>query len=206
MEPAVYLVDDDAGVRDAVTFLLEAEGIRVVSAASPDELLGKVTPENRGCLLLDVRLPGMNGLELQQVLRERRVRMPVIFISGHGDIPMAVRAVNEGALDFLEKPFKDAQLLEKIRNAMTLDAVEQEEIARRGEVEERLQTLTPREREVLEGILEGKLSKVIAWEMEVSVRTVEVHRAHVIEKLGARNTSELVRLVLSTSTYRNWLL
>lgn len=206
MTPKVYLVDDDPDVRDAITFLFDAEGIAVQAEASPDKLLEYVGPEHRGCLLLDVRLPGMDGLELQEALRERGVHMPVIFISGHGDIPMAVRAVNAGALDFLEKPFHDELLLEKIRNALEIDASEHEDKVRREEVEHRLGLLTPREREVLEGILGGKLSKVIAADLDLSVRTVEVHRAHVLEKLAARNSSELVRLALSSDTYHDWLL
>ena len=206
MGQTVYLVDDDPDVRHAIAFLLEAEGLPVRAFGSPDELLDVVTPRDAGCFVLDVRLPGMNGLELQEALKERRIRLPVLFISGHGDIPMAVRAVNAGALDFLEKPFRDETLLEKVRNALELDRTAQEVLHERQEIERRIDSLTPREREVMEGILEGKLNKIIAYDLDVSVRTVEVHRAHVLSKLGARNSSELVRMALSTDRYRDWLL
>ncbi|MCC5809035.1 MAG: response regulator transcription factor [Ectothiorhodospiraceae bacterium] len=202
----VYLVDDDDDVRDAVSFLLRSEGLAVDAFATPDALLAAVAPDSAGCLVLDVRLPGMDGLELQGALRARGVHMPIIFITGHGDIPMAVRAVNAGAMDFLEKPFRDQHLLNQIHKALAADAAARNEDARRLDVERRLQSLTPREREVMERMLEGKLNKVIAWELDVSIRTVEVHRARVLEKLNARNSSEMVRAVLSTEAYRSWLL
>ncbi|MCP1676507.1 FixJ family two-component response regulator [Natronocella acetinitrilica] len=206
MRDSVFLVDDDQDVREAVTFLLTAEGLHVQAFESPSGILDYITPDHVGCLLLDVRLPGMNGLELQEALRERNIRLPVVFISGHGDIPMAVRAINAGALDFIEKPFNDELLLEKVNNALEISRTAREQQEDRLDVEKRLSTLTPREREVMEGILSGKLNKVIAYDMGVSVRTVEVHRAHLLEKLGARNSSDMVRLVLSTDAYRDWLL
>ncbi len=205
-EARVYLVDDDDDVRHAIGFLLRGEGLAVEDFAGPEQLLAAVTAESTGCLLLDVRLPGMDGLELQQALRARGVQMPIIFITGHGDIPMAVRAVNAGAMDFLEKPFRDQHLLNQIHKALAADAAARSEESRRLDVERRLRSLTPREREVMERMLEGKLNKVIAWELDVSIRTVEVHRARVLEKLDARNSSEMVRAVLSTETYRSWLL
>ena len=206
MQETVYLVDDDPDVREAVTFLLQTERFRVRALDSPEALLDFMTGEHIGCLLLDVRLPGMDGLQLFQALRDRNVFLPALFISGHGDIPLAVRAINAGALDFIEKPFNDEILLEKVANALELNRCAREHNADRLDAERRLGRLTPREREVMEGILEGKLSKVIAHEMGVSVRTVEVHRAHVLEKMAAKNSSDLVRMVLSTETYRDWLL
>ncbi|WP_308443940.1 response regulator transcription factor [Spiribacter halobius] len=205
MSEQIWLVDDEEDIREAVGFLLGTAGYSVRTFAGPSELLAEVTPAHRGCLLLDVRLPEMDGLELQTRLREAGVNMPILFISGHGDIPMAVRAVNAGALDFLEKPFDDETLLERVARALELDREQAEHVAAIGDIERRLGNLTPREREVMEHMLEGKLNKIIAADLGMSVRTVEVHRARVLEKLGVRNSSEMVRKVLSTETYRDWL-
>lgn len=206
MDQIVYVVDDDPDVRESIMFMLENEGLSVAGFEDPRALLDHVNEKSAGCLVLDVRLPHMDGLQLLEALRARSVNMPVVFISGHGDIPMAVRAVQAGALDFLEKPFRDEQLLEKVRNGLELERSEHEHAAERAAIEKRLEKLTPREREVMEGMLKGKLNKLIADDMNVSVRTVEVHRAHVLEKLGARNSSDMVRMVLSTERYRDWLL
>jgi len=186
----VWLVDDEADIRDAVSFLLGTAGFEVRTFASPAELLEQITPAHRGCLILDVRLPGMDGLELQARLREEGVTMPIVFISGHGDIPMAVRAVNAGAMDFLEKPFDDEALLERVEQALAQD---REQAAHAEAVAQ------------MEHMLQGKLNKIIAADLGMSVRTVEVHRARVLEKLGVRNSSEMVRQVLSTEAYRDWL-
>lgn len=206
MSEAVYLVDDDPDVRDAIVFLLENEGLPVRAFGEPQPLLDELDGSSRGCMVLDVRLPQMDGLQLLEALRKRSVEMPAIFISGHGDIPMAVRAVQAGALDFLEKPFRDEVLLEKVNNGLELDRHARESHSERLAVEKRLEELTPREREVMEGMLQGKLNKIIASDLDVSVRTVEVHRANVLDKLHARNSSDMVRLVLSTDRYRDWLL
>lgn len=205
MTERVFLVDDDEDVRDAVSMLIGTAGHAVEVFAGPDELLERITPDDHGCMVLDVRLPGMNGLELQRELYQRGIRMPVLFITGHGDIPMAVRAVNAGAMDFLEKPFDDEVLLARVESALEEDREQREISTRRASIEERLATLTPREREVMEEILRGKLNKVIAADLDLSTRTVEVHRARILEKLQARNGSEMVRLVLSTEVYREWL-
>lgn len=205
-EPAIYLLDDDPDVLEAVSFLLEHEGLQVRAFERPSALRAAITPDTAGCLLLDVRLPEIDGLQLQDLLREDGIQMPVIFLSGHGDIPMAVQAVSAGALDFLEKPFRDDQLLEKINKGLAKDFSYRTERVERDSIEARVLTLTPREREVMEGMLEGKLNKVIAWELGVSTRTVEVHRAHIMDKMEARNSSDLVRMVLSTDTYQDWLI
>lgn len=205
MTERVILVDDDPDVRDSASLLLSTSGYTVEALDSAEALLERVTPDDRGCLLLDVRLPGMSGLALQRTLRERGVRLPIVFISGHGDIPMAVEAVNAGALDFLEKPFDDDALIERIDRALTLDREQSEHAQAVASIEERIDSLTPRERDVMEEILRGKLNKVIASDLDLSIRTVEVHRARVLEKLHARNGSEMVRLVLSTPAYRDWL-
>lgn len=202
----VHVVDDDEDVRESVRMLLWSADFRVETSAAPRELLEKLDSASRGCLVLDVRLPGMDGLELQKKLYERGIVMPIVFITGHGDIPLAVEAVNAGALDFLEKPFDDEVLIERVRTGLAQDREYREARSRRASVESRLDSLTPREREVMEGILQGKLNKVIAHELDVSVRTVEVHRARVLEKMAARNSSDMVRLVLSTEEYRDWLI
>ncbi|MFV8833422.1 response regulator [Aquisalimonas sp.] len=204
-EPLIYVVDDDADVRDAIAFLLESDGLSAGVFAEPDALLGEVSGRSRGCLVLDVRLPEMDGLQLLEALHARGVTMPVVFISGHGDIPLAVRAVQAGALDFLEKPFRDEVLLEKVRAGLAMDARQSEQARERAAIDERLEQLTPREKEVMEGMLAGKLNKLIADDLGVSVRTVEVHRAHVLAKIGARNSSDMVRMVLSSSHYNDWL-
>lgn len=201
----VFIVDDDPDVLDATALLVATSGYAAVPLASPEALLERVTPEDAGCLILDVRLPGMNGLELQRELGARDIRMPIIFITGHGDIPMAVQAVNAGALDFLEKPFDNEALLERVATAVERDRERRAHEAAHAEIEQRLGRLTPRERQVMEGILAGKLNKVIGHELEMSTRTVEVHRARVLDKLGARNASEMARLVLATPRYRDWL-
>lgn len=205
MTERVILVDDDPDVRDAASLLLSTSGYTVESLESAEALLERVTAADRGCLLLDVRLPGMSGLALQRTLRERGIRLPIVFISGHGDIPMAVEAVNAGAMDFLEKPFDEDALLERIERAMEQDREHSEHAQAIASIEERIESLTPRERDVMEEILRGKLNKVIASDLDLSIRTVEVHRSRVLEKLHARNGSELVRLVLSTPAYRDWL-
>lgn len=206
MSETVYLVDDDGDVRDAIVFLLENEGFPVRAFAVPQALLDELDGDSRGCLVLDVRLPQMDGLQLLEALRARSVDMPAVFISGHGDIPLAVRAVQAGALDFLEKPFRDDVLLEKVSNGLELDRSTSESHSERHAVEQRLDELTPREREVMEGMLQGKLNKIIASDLGVSVRTIEVHRSNVLDKLHARNSSDMVRMVLSTDRYRDWLL
>lgn len=193
----VYLVDDDPDVRAAIAFLLEAESIPVEVFGDPGQMLDSVDASARGCLLLDVRMPGMDGLALHQALQKRGVAMPALFVSGHGDIPMAVRAVNAGALDFIEKPFDDEVLLERIARAFEVDARRRTTETETAEVRRRLERLTPRERDVLRGIVDGKLNKQIADDLDISVRTVELHRGRVLEKLDATNAADLVRMVLS---------
>jgi FixJ family two-component response regulator len=205
MTERVILVDDDADVRDALSLLLSAAAYPVEALASAEALLEAVAPSDRGCLIVDVRLPGMNGLALQQALRERGIQLPIVCISGHGDIPMAVEAVHAGAMDFLEKPFDDGALIERVDRALARDREQADHDRAVQAIAERVDSLTPREREVMEQILRGKLNKVIASDLDLSTRTVEIHRARVFDKLSARNGPELVRLVLSTPAYRDWL-
>ncbi len=197
-QPTVFVVDDEPDVRAAVRLLLRSVGYPVEDFESADAFLRGCAPARAGCLVLDVRLPGMSGLRAQQALAGRGYALPVIFISGHGDIPMAVRAVQEGAVDFLEKPFSDEALLDRVAHALELDRARREAEADRAEVAAGLESLTPREHEVLIKLLHGKVNKIIARELDVSTRTVEIHRARVLQKLGAGNASQLVRRVMAS--------
>ena len=203
--PQVHLVDDDPDVRSAVSLLLKTENLRVTTYADARAVLESVDMNTPGCLVLDVRLPDMDGLTLQRELKTRGVQMPVVFITGHGDIPMAVRAVSEGALDFLEKPFHDDVLIEGVRHGLAIDAQQRAGAAEMAQVEERLHSLTPRERQVLECLLDGKPNKLIARDLDVSVRTVEIHRSNLMQKMGAKSASHLARLALACDEYRDRL-
>jgi RNA polymerase sigma factor (sigma-70 family) len=196
-EQIIYLVDDDEALRDSLVWLLESQGFKVEAFASAEAFLRVWRPEFNGCLLLDVRMPGMSGLELHERLRAHYCTLPVIFITGHGDVPMAVAALKKGAVDFIEKPFNDAELLRIVNQCL---ANEQESRARRrqdAEVSRRLDQLTQREREVLDLIIVGKLTKQIADVLGISIKTVEVHRARVMEKMAAQSLAELVQNVMA---------
>jgi two-component system response regulator FixJ len=203
--PQIHLVDDDPDVRSAVSLLLKTENLRVTTYADAKAILEGVDASTPGCLVLDVRLPDMDGLTLQRELKTRGVQMPVVFITGHGDIPMAVRAVSEGALDFLEKPFHDNVLIEGVRHALEIDAQHRAGAAEMAQVEERLHSLTPRARQVLECLLDGKPNKLIARDLDVSVRTVEIHRSNLMQKMGAKSASHLARIALACNEYRDRL-
>jgi two-component system response regulator FixJ len=194
--PVIFIVDDDDAVRDALQILLEVEGYRVETFASAQGFLDGYSADRAGCLLADVRMPGMSGIELQEVLIERRIGLPVIIMTGHGDVPMAVKAIKAGAVDFLEKPFSDGPILDCLSRALAADrSIDERNMA--VEVEARLQTLTAREREVLTRLVMGRANKVIAFDLEISPRTVEIHRARVMEKMQADSLSHLVRLALA---------
>ena len=192
----VFVVDDDQAMRNSLKWLISSVGMRVECFGSADEFLAGYPAGRAGCLLLDVRMPGMSGLELQEVLAERDIHLPVIIITGHGDVPMAVRALKAGAIDFIEKPFNDELLLDAIRNALALDERRRDVQHERAEVGERLVQLTPREREVMDMVTDGKSNKEIASQLGVSAKTVEAHRARVMEKMRARSLAELVRMAL----------
>jgi len=194
--PPIYLVDDDSAVRDSLSVLLEVEGFRVRAFESAEAFLAAWTPALRGGLLLDVRMPGMDGLELLERLRALGAGLPVVVMTGHGDVPLAVRAMKAGALDFVEKPLAGGELLEAVRTLLAHDAERESRRREEGAVQERLAALTPREREVLEKLVAGQPNKVIAYELGISARTVEVHRGRVMEKTGARSLSHLVRMAL----------
>jgi len=198
---SVYIVDDDEAVRSSIRFLIRSVGLPVQVYASAQEFLDAYDPRHPGCLLLDVRMPGMNGLGLQEELNRRGATIPVVFITGHGDVPMAVAAMQQGAFDFLQKPFRDQDLLDRVQRAMARDADSRARLAARAEILERLGTLTPRETEVLKLVTRGKANKVVGAELGVSQRTVEIHRAHVMEKMRASSLAELVRMVLDSEEH-----
>ena len=195
-EAIVFLVDDDEAVRDSLGLLMKSVALKSRSYASAGEFLAEYDPDCPGCLILDIRMPGMSGMELQQKLIEMRAILPIIFITGHGDIPMAVEAMQRGAVDFIPKPFRDNELLDRINKALEDDRKNRESLIERGEVEKRIETLTPREKQVLELVVQGKANKVIAGDLDVSQRTVEIHRARVMEKMQVRSLAQLVRMVM----------
>jgi two-component system response regulator FixJ len=194
--PTVFIVDDDDAVRGALRLLLKSVGLAATTLSSAQDFLATYDPQQPGCLILDVRMPGMSGLELQQQLNLRGAIIPVIFITGHGDIPMAVEAMQQGAFDFLQKPFRDQDLIDRIQRALAKDQTGRAELRERARIEQRLETLTAREREVLELVTSGKPNKIMAADLGVSQRTVEIHRARVMEKMGASSLAQLVRMVL----------
>jgi FixJ family two-component response regulator len=197
VQPTIYVVDDDDGMRPALDTLLSTVGYKTAVFSRPSEFLSQFKPEAHSCLVLDIRMPEMSGLEVQQQLNRKGSMLPVIFITGHGDVPMAVQAMKEGAFEFLQKPFRDQDLLDRINHALKQDADNRTEAARRSEVQYRLESLTPRERQVMNFIVEGSANKVIAIDLGLSERTVEIHRAKVMEKMGARSVAHLVKLHLT---------
>jgi two-component system, LuxR family, response regulator FixJ len=196
LAPAVYVVDDDDGMRRALDALLSTVGYKTAVFARPRDFLATFKMDAPGCLVLDIRMPDMSGLELQQHLNRMGSMLPVIFITGHGDVPMAVQAMKEGAFEFIQKPFRDQDLLDRINHALKQDAENRSTLARRAEVLHRLESLTPRERQVMDLVVEGAANKVIAIDLDLSERTVEIHRAKVMEKMGARSVAHLVKLHL----------
>jgi two-component system response regulator FixJ len=196
----VFVVDDDEAVRNSLRFLLKSVGLATQTLASAREFLDSYKPQQPGCLVLDVRMPGMSGLELQQQLNLRGAVIPVIFITGHGDVPMAVEAMQQGAFDFLQKPFRDQDLIDRIQRALERDSRNRTTLAQHTKIRERLDSLTEREREVLTLITRGMPNKVMAAELGVSQRTVEIHRARIMEKSGAASLAQLVRMVLDAES------
>ena len=192
----VFVVDDDEAVRDSLSMLLGSVGLDVETYGSASEFLESFDPLRQACLVLDVRLPGMSGLELQKELAARGNELPIVFITGHGDVPMAVQAMQRGAVDFLEKPFKEQDLLDRVSKALLETSRRRHQSEETAEIERRLDTLTPRERQVLELVVEGIANKVIAARLGASQRTIEIHRAKVMHKMQADSLAHLVRMVM----------
>ncbi len=192
--PTVFIVDDDAAIRSAMQALMESVDLPYEIFDSADDFLARETRQRPGCLVLDIRMPGLSGLDLQQELIRRENTLPIIFITGHGDVPMAVKAMQKGAVDFIQKPFRDQELLERIGKALATDKKRREKRERISEVADRLATLTKREREVFDLVVTGKPNKIIAYELDVSQRTVEIHRARVMDKMQASSLAELVKM------------
>ncbi|MGA7980803.1 MAG: response regulator transcription factor [Chromatiaceae bacterium] len=195
-ERTVFVVDDDQAMRTSLKWLIESVGMRVKTFGSANEFLGTYYPGQAGCLLLDVRMPGMSGLELQAYLARQEIQLPVVIITGHGDVSMAVQAMKSGAVDFIEKPFDDEDLLRSIRNALDFGEKQRLLQAERAEIAARLAELTPREHEVMDMVTEGRSNKEIAAALGVSAKTVEAHRARVMDKMRADSLAELVRMAL----------
>ena len=193
-ETIVYVVDDDHGVRDSLSLLLRSVGIKSAAYESAKAFLDAYEDDRVACLVADIRMPGMSGLDLQRELKERDIGLPIIFITGHGDVPMAVNAMKSGAMDFLQKPFRDQDLLDRINKALKLARDHQATQMEEDEIRRRLDSLTPRESEVMSMVVKGCANKVIAMDLGVSQRTVELHRARVMHKMGVRSLAELVRL------------
>ncbi len=190
----VFVVDDDEGVRDGLSLLLATIGLSCELHESAQEFLGAYDGGKRGCLVLDIRMPRMTGLDLQKKLQEMGSTLPIIFITGHGDIPMAVEAMRRGALDFIRKPFREHDLLERINEALNIDEDAHRKAMDRQELAEKLSTLSEREKEVFDRVADGQMNKVIASDLGISERTVEVHRGHVMRKLDVRTLAQLVRV------------
>ncbi len=195
-QQTIYIVDDDEAVLDALALLLDTVGLNCQTFASAMQFLAAYDGVSGGCLVLDIRMPGMSGLELQEKLIEEHVLLPIIFITGHGDIPMAVEAMRNGAHDFIRKPFREQELLDRINEALAMESGIRHQQYERAAILMKLQDLTEREREVFQRITAGEANKVIAIELEISDRTVEVHRAHVMKKMAAKSLAQLVRMKL----------
>jgi len=195
-EPTVFIVDDDEDVREALSELVESVGLKAEVFVSAQAFLDSYDPDRSGCLVLDIRMPGMSGLALQQELKQRKATLPIVMITAYGDVPTAVQAIKDGALEFLQKPFRDEEFLDRVRGALERDAAVRKAEAMRRDILGRLARLTPRERDVLEHLVKGGANKAIAKELGIGERTVETHRSSIMEKLGARSLAGLIHAVL----------
>ena len=197
MSETIFIVDDDFDVRDSLQALLESVGHDVRAFDCAKGVLSESDLPSAGCLIADIRMPDMDGLTLQEELRKMQFGIPVIIITGHGDVPLAVRAMKAGAVDFIEKPFDDQLLLDSVKRALASGSESRDQVSLARTAENRIASLTAREREVLEQLVAGRPNKIIAYELDISPRTVEIHRAHVMEKMQARSLSDVVRLALA---------
>jgi len=195
-EDTVFVVEDDEAVRDSMRWLLEGNGYHVEAFESAEHFLERVDPKSGGCLIADIRMPGMSGLELQDVLIRRGSKLPLVFVTGHGDVPMAVESMKKGALDFIEKPFSEASLRQAVSACLEHNQGQQDAVSVGRERDVRLSRLTAREQQVLERIVAGRLNKQIADDLGISIKTVEAHRANLMEKLEARSMAELMKTAL----------
>lgn len=195
-EPTIFIVDDDEDVREALSELLESVGLKAEVFACAQAFLDRYDPERPGCLVLDIQMPGMSGLALQQELKQQGSNLPVVMITAYGDVPTAVQAIKDGALEFLQKPFRDEEFLDYVRGALDRDAAGRRSEAVRKDILARLARLTPRERDVLEQLVRGGANKAIAKELGIGERTVETHRSSIMEKLEARSLAGLINTVL----------
>ncbi len=202
-EAIIYVVDDDEAMCESIRWLIESVGLTVKTFLSAAEFLDFYTQNHVSCLILDVRMPNMSGLELQDQLKRRNIDIPVIFVTGHGDVPMAIRAMKAGAFEFLTKPFNDQDLLDSINKAIEHGETKRLKSAEIDEIRHRMERLTPRESEVMHLVVEGKLNKVIASELSISPKTVELHRAKIMEKMKAKSLAALVRMVLIVETVQS---
>lgn len=193
-QPIVFIIDDDISVREGISDLLRSVGLGVQAYASTQEFVSSKRPDARGCIILDVRLPGRSGLDFQQTLRELGIRLPVIFISGHGDIPISVRAMKSGAIEFLAKPINEQQLLDAVQAGIELDRANRQDNALATELRARFDSLTSREREIMSLVVSGKPNKQIGFQVGLSVMTIKVHRSHVMQKMQAKSLVDLVRM------------
>lgn len=201
LDPIVYIIDDDQAMVESLTWVIESIGLTVKIYTNAQDFLDHYDPQQHGCLLLDVRMPGISGPELQtKLIAENFSTLPIIFISGHGDVPLAVRVMKAGAIDFLTKPFNDQVLLESINKALRLDKTKREKRQENAQAKAKFALLSPREIQVLQGIVAGKPNKVVSAELRISLKTVEAHRASVMKKMGVKSVPELVKLVLSSTT------
>ena len=200
LDPIVYIIDDDQAMVESLSWIIESIGLRVQTFVRAQDYLEQYDHQQHGCLLLDVRMPGMSGPELQSRLNDEGLPiLPIIFISGHGDVPLAVRVMKAGAVDFLTKPFNDQILIESINKALRQDKANRERRQESAQARAKFALLSPREVQVLQGIVAGKPNKVISAELNISLKTVEAHRASVMKKMGVKSVPELVRLVLTNS-------
>ena len=195
-QPTVFIVDDDPAMRESLRWLIESVGLAVETYGAARDFLDSYDPSRSGCLVLDVRMPGLSGLDLQSELTKQQIRIPTIIITGYAEVPMAVRALKEGAIDFIEKPFSDQHLLDRIRQAIEADRQARLVSAAQDDIADRHERLTPRERQVMAMVVEGKSNKSIAQDFGLSDKTVEVHRAKVMEKMRARSLAELIKMHL----------
>lgn len=197
IQQTVYVVEDDEAVRDSLELLLKSDDKSVKTYENATAFLRDYSENMAGCIVLDIRMPGMDGMELQKKLNEKHSILPIIFVTGHGDVPMAVDAMKEGAVDFIQKPYREEALLEKIEAALAQDREQRKSLDEKQEIIKRIRSLTPREHEIMDRMIAGQANKVIAIELEISQRTVEIHRSRVMHKMGTHSLAHLVRMVLS---------